>query len=336
MQDDLRWLPMSSEMVFPRGLPWAGGDDQNLWRLPRDAMDRVPDGVRRQARHPAGMRIRLACDSSRLSLRAMSVSGTVEHGLDLYVDGAFWRTVPVEQPEETVLTCFDGCARQVRDITLYLPYRRELRLVAVGVDPEATRHAPKPYSQRLPIVLYGSSIAQGVGASRSGMSYAAVLARAMNVDFVNLGFGGAGKAEPEVVELVSAIDACCFVLDLGKSYGLQPVDAYAAMLDRLRSAHSDAYVVCVAPIFAVREFHDPEYVALSQHTRGVVRRAALDRINGGDRHVLLVEGTDLLGEDDWDGFSSDGVHPNDLGHHLIAERLQDRLAFLCVPPGGRV
>ena len=52
----------------------------------------------------------------------------------------------------------------------------------------------------------------------------------------------------------------------------------------------------------------------------------MDRISGGDQNVFLVEGRELLGESDWDGFSSDGVHPSDLGHYLIAERLRRSLA----------
>ncbi|MSS73111.1 MAG: hypothetical protein EXS64_16710 [Candidatus Latescibacteria bacterium] len=141
---------------------------------------------------------------------------------------------------------------------------------------------------------------------------------------------GAGKAEPEVVEQVCAVEASCFILDLGKSYGFQTREAYTAMLERIRSSHRDIPLVCVTPVFATREWYDAEYVAISRHTREVVRGAVADRIGDGDRGVFLVEGLELLGSQDSDGFSPDGVHPSDLGHARIAERLQERMASLGV------
>ena len=175
-------------------------------------------------------------------------------------------------------------------------------------------------------MLYGSSIAQGAGAARAAMGYGAQLGRLMDLEVVNLGFGGAGKAEREVVELVSRIDACCVVLDLGKSYGLQAVDAYARMLEQLRATGPTVPLVCVTPVFSTRELHDSEYVALSEHTRDVMRRAATARRRDGDAGVVLVEGLALLGQRDSDGYSGDGVHPNDLGYARIAERLQSVVA----------
>jgi hypothetical protein len=69
------------------------------------------------------------------------------------------------------------------------------------------------------------------------MSYQAILARSMNLDFVNLGFGGAGKAEPAVVRLVAEVEACCVLFDLGKSYGRQDARPYELMFAEVRKAH---------------------------------------------------------------------------------------------------
>jgi hypothetical protein len=48
------------------------------------------------------------------------------------------------------------------------------------------------------------------------------------------------------------------------------------------------------------------------------------RIAAGDRHIQLVEGTDLLGPGQADGLV-DGGHPNDLGFYWMAEGLANRL-----------
>ena len=54
----------------------------------------------------------------------------------------------------------------------------------------------KPFAISKPLVFYGTSITQGGCASRSGMSYQAILGRMLNADFVNLGFSGNGLGEP--------------------------------------------------------------------------------------------------------------------------------------------
>ena len=310
-------LPYPSARVV--GLPWYGTNAPHLWRLPEEHMSRVPEGVHRQALFPAGARIHLSTDTTQLHLRARSVSGASgqAHGVDLYMDGSFWHTVSVTAQEFTAVCCFEGCSRQERHIDLYLPHRRELEIVAVGVDGGA--HLAAPRASAPPIVLYGSSVAQGAGASRPAMGYGSILARSLGLDLVNLGFGGAGRAEPEVVHLVAEVEAGCYLFDLGKSYGRQDAGPYADMLHHIRTVHPHTPLVCITPICSSREAHDPEYADLSRHTRDVVRDAA--GAIPGDGSLTVVDGLDLLGPGDADGLSSDGVHPSDLGFRLMAERL---------------
>jgi hypothetical protein len=63
------------------------------------------------------------------------------------------------------------------------------------------------------VVFYGSSITQGGCAENPGLSYAAMLGRALKVDFINLGFSGNGLGEPAVAQAIAEIDAAAFVLD---------------------------------------------------------------------------------------------------------------------------
>jgi hypothetical protein len=73
------------------------------------------------------------------------------------------------------------------------------------------------------------------------MSYQAILGRMLNVDFVNLGFSGNGRGEPEVAAAVAQIDASCYVLDFAQNNGtvasLQ--QAYAPFIETLRRAHPE-------------------------------------------------------------------------------------------------
>ena len=330
MTSPLQWISFPDERLEVMGLPWFSENAPDLSRLPRGVT--VPQAVQNLARFPAGGRIRICSSTTQLHLRVAALSAANGMGIDVFVDGVYWRSLLADEPEQT-LECFTELEAAHREVTLYLPYRQELRVLAVGIDRDASFNAARPFSRTAPLVLYGSSIAQGATAYRPSMSYIAALARRLNLDFVNLGFGGAGKAEPEVVELVTQTAACGYVFDLGKSYGMQSADAYAAMLDAVRSSHPEAPILCISPIFATREFYSPQYVELSLHTREAMRRAATERVEAGDDKLFFIEGTELLGPSDTDGFSMDGVHPNDLGHSLIADRIHARMADVLLGGG---
>lgn len=319
MEGDVKWVELPDPAIGVVGLPWYGRNAPRLWRLPAEGLDRMPEGVRRQAVFPAGARISLCTDATSLHVRTRSVSGSagLAHGLDLYVDGSFWHTVRVTATDLTDIRCFEVRTRKTRRIDLYLPHRQEVEITAVGVDGAA--HLAEPLSPVPPVVLYGSSVAQGAGASRPAMGYGSILARSLGLDLVNLGFGGAGKAEPGVVRMVAEVEAGCYLFDLGKSYGRQDESSYASMLHHVRATHPHAPLVCITPIYSSREAHDPEYADLSQHTRDMVRRAA--EALRGDPDLTVVDGLRLLGPGDADGLSSDGVHPSDLGFGLMAQRL---------------
>lgn len=215
---------------------------------------------------------------------------------------------------------FSGRAGAEKDITIYLPNTSEIRVVAVGIDPQATLGRAGDFALKRPIVCYGSSVLQGTGADHPAKTYAAVAARKMNVDFVNLGFGGAGKAEPNVVAYVNEIDASCFLFDLGKSYGAQDEKPFVAMLAAVRAAHPSVPIICVTPIYSTNEVADEAYREKSVRLREMMRNAASERRRAGDMWVFVVEGLDLFGPADAALFR-DPQHPNDEGNERMAERL---------------
>jgi hypothetical protein len=249
--------------------------------------------------------------------------------VDLYLDGVYRSTAIATAeaksgaPVEHVY--FENQPRKQRDITLYLPLYKPVKVLGIGVDQRAEIAKAKPFVLSKPVVFYGTSITQGGCASRSGMSYQAILGRMLNVDFVNLGFSGNGKGEPVVAQAVAEIDAACFVLDFAQNNrtleSLQEV--YDPFLAAIRKKHPDTQILAVTPIASAREQLSPDSQteSMRQHIRQVVSR----RIGAGDPRLQLIEGTDLLGPDRLDGLV-DGSHPNDLGFQWMAEGLATRLA----------
>jgi lysophospholipase L1-like esterase len=219
------------------------------------------------------------------------------------------------------LVLFESRDRAPTNITIYFPHKEEVRVLAVGVDERARLGAAPVFALPRPIVCYGSSVMQGSGAAHPSRTYPAALARRLNLDFVNFGFGGAGKAEPEVVRLINELDASCWLFDLGKSYGNQSAEPFERMLDAVRAAHPKVPIFCITPIYSVRENTDAAYRERSVNLRVMMRAAAEARQRTGDKSMFVIEGLDLFGDRDKDAFH-DPTHPNDEGNERIAERLQ--------------
>ena len=321
---DCDWLPFPDAAKFKvLGLWWFGDNKPNLYRMPKAQFDSLPKGVRAQARRPSGGRILLKCDTSQLGLKVLPHTKGALKGFDVYVNGRFVRSAAAEEPQvETEVVLFRELDRKEKEILIYLPYHQEVRIRAIGVDKDTKFSAPEhQFARPQPVVFYGSSVCQGNGALKPGMTYPAKLCRDLNLDFVNLGFGGAGKAEPNVVDLVNSIPACCYIFDLGKSYGMQDSTAFRKMLETVRKSHPDAPLFCLTPITSAREVYSASYANRSQHTRDAMREAAKQFIQSGQKGVYLLEGTDLLGFDEHDGLSRDGVHPTDYGYSMIARKL---------------
>ena len=318
------WLPFPDSARFKvLGLHWFEENKPKLWRMPVGQFETLTKGVQRQCKLPAGGRILLKSNTTRLGLKVLPLNKGTFKGFDVYVNGSFLRSAVVEEPDvEVELVLFKDLEQKEKEIVIYLPYHQSVLIKAVGVDEAAKFSAPDhKYAKPLPVVFYGSSVCQGSGGLKPGMSYEAIVCRKLNLDFINLGFGGAGKAEDNVVALVNSIPACCYVFDLGKSYGMQDSTAFKKMLQTLRQSHPGVPLVCLTPITSALEVHSPGYSNRSLHDRTVMREAANEVIKSGEKGVYLLEGTDLLGFGDHDGLSRDGVHPTDYGFTLIANKL---------------
>jgi hypothetical protein len=334
----LRWIQPPNPQLEVDGLPWYGQNGGELFRLPVSLKDTFRKEVWDLAQSPSGGRIRFRTNSAALAIRLEypepPVMGNMhafgQSGVDLYADGVYRGTAVADKDAKPGKTYehsyYKGRTRTEREITLYLPLYMGVKVLGIGVEPDAQLRPATPFALAKPVVFYGTSITQGGCASRPGMSYQAILARALDIDFVNLGFSGNGRGEPEVARTVAAIDASCFVLDFAQNNPTVDSlrDAYAPFIETVRSKHPDTPIVAITPIYAAGESWEKGNPRL-EGMRELIRRVAAQRIAAGDGHIEIIEGTDLLGPSRGDGLV-DGVHPNDLGFQWMADGICLRLA----------
>jgi len=319
--EPMKWIAFPHPHLELRGLPWFEENAPELWRLPKSAKARVPNGVWNRAVAPDGGRIRFRSATSRLAIRVEVIRAAGRGAFfDAFVDDRRAGSASVKKTGPTELVLLADSGREQKNITIYLPNTSEVRVLAIGIDENAKLERAPEFALKAPIVCYGSSVLQGTGADHPAQTYPAIVARRLNLDFINLGFGGAGKAEPAVVALVNHLDACCYLFDLGKSYGNQTKEPFVAMLASVRAAHPTVPIVCVTPIYSTKEIDEPDYRQRSVDLRDMMRAAALERRASGDTLTFVVEGLELFGPDDKALFR-DPQHPNDEGNERIGDRL---------------
>ncbi|MBI2686506.1 MAG: SGNH/GDSL hydrolase family protein [Acidobacteria bacterium] len=336
----LTWLAPQDAKFTINGLPWLAENKGELIRLPRRLEAELPKPVWNLGLSPSGGRIRFRTNSTQIAIRVeypsppnmANMHAFGQTGVDLYIDGSYRSTAIAPKDAEKGKTVehvfFANAPKQSRDITLYLPLYKPANVISIGVDDDAAIERPRRFSNPKPVVFYGTSITQGGCASRSGLSYQAILARRLNLDFVNLGFSGNGKGEPVVAGMVAELDASLFILDFSQNN--PNIDAlrevYEPFLNTVRAKHPDTPIVAITPIASAD--NSARFQQYREHIREVVNR----RIASGDKRLTLVEGYSLLGPSQLDGLV-DGVHPNDLGFQWMADGLAPTIAkTLNLPP----
>ncbi len=273
----------------------------------------------------AGGRVRFVTDSPYVAVNvklegvyqymSMSVTGTC--GLDLYADGKFVGAYrpSIHLQDGYFESLIDIGGKQKRLITVNLPLYCNVEKIYIGLDEGAVIEPAPDYAYEKPVVFYGSSITHGACASRPGMCYPAQVARLVDTDFVNLGFGGCAKAEPEMAEYIAGLDMSVFVYDYDHN---APDPAYLRetherMFKTIRAAHPDLPIVMMtAP--------KPTLNSTWKARRDIITETYNNAVASGDKNVYILYGTDLidgLGED----FSPDACHPSDLGYFYIAHRV---------------
>ena len=226
----MQWLSFPDPNCQVCGFPWFSETAPLLWRFPERMKAQLPETLSLALQQTAGGRLRLRTDTGSLSVKARFPGFTVRtfitqytaHGFSTYVDGRCWSArIPGAQEGEAELSLFNGAPRQMRDVCVYLPLYGPVEVLSIGVDEGAGFELPTPFALERPVVFYGTSITQGGGASRSGLSYQAMLARDLNLDYANFGFAGKGRCEREVAQALAQVDASCYVLDVGQNTSVE-------------------------------------------------------------------------------------------------------------------
>ena len=310
---------------------------QNVYkRLPDSVAEATSKGVAGLYKCTAGGRVRFSTDSDCVVIRAkLPTIRRMYHctlqmcaGFDLYLDdpetgeSTFYDIFkPPYDMTDNYTSIIKFSDRRTRYVTIYFPLYGEVSDLSIGLCEGATIGEGAKYRNKKPVIFYGSSITQGACATRPGIAFSAIISRRLNIDYINLGFSGNGKAEDAIVEYMSGLDMSVFVSDYDHN---APTPEYLEathykMYERIREAQPNIpYVMITRP-----DFHKNE----NKTTASVLRRkVVLDSfhkayVENGDRNVYFIDGEGFFNNEYFDCCVVDDTHPSDYGMVCMADTI---------------
>ena len=225
------WNPAGNAFPVLEGQAWPKEIKSFYDRLPARAEQTVRKEVWDLSRHSAGLYIKFKSNSDQIMVRYVATSkgnfamphmpATGVSGVDLYAidHSGRWVWAPGQYHFGDTITykysnleADKNYRSRVFEFRLFLPLYNGVSWMEIGV-PQGKTLIPMPLSEEKPVVIYGTSIAQGGCASRPGMAWTAILERQLDYPLINLGFSGNGRLEKPVIDLMTEIDAKIYVLD---------------------------------------------------------------------------------------------------------------------------
>lgn len=333
-EDGLVWYRPHEKPFRLVGFNWFD-QDRVYRRFPVKPSWPLPSSVDALSWCTAGGQVKFRTDSAKIVVKVtLRDAGAMDHmpqtgmsGFDLYVG---------EPGKETFFAVtrfacgatsfkselFSGTAGCTRNFTLNFPLYKGVNEIQIGLQAGAKVQAPPAYRSNKPVVVYGTSITQGGCASRPGACYTNILSRQLNRPFINLGFSGSGRGEPDVARLIASINTPALLV-LDYEANCETTESFAKTLPEfieiLRASHRKVPILVISRVRFAKEVLDGTQV-LDQR-RDIQRKLVARLRKAGDRHIRFLDGSNLLGRDYWE-CSVDGVHPTDLGFFRMAAGIE--------------
>lgn len=219
------WNPGLNNFPIIEGQGWPHQLLHSYNRLPETAEKVVSKAVWDKSHQSAGLVIRFRTNAhsihvwykvnGKLSFLHMPATGV--SGVDLYAlsenNQWEWDCATNYSFGDTVKYNFNAIRSNTERLYyLYLPLYNSVEWLKIGV-PKDAKLTPVSISDKRPIVVYGTSIAQGGVASRPGMAWPAIVGRRMNRPVINLAFSSNGLLAPNLLHLIATINAKIYILD---------------------------------------------------------------------------------------------------------------------------
>ena len=344
------WNPASSEFSVISGQAWPNEVNSIYHRLPAKSEKEVRAAVWGLSKQSAGLSIRFWTNSDSIFIK-YKVKGNIAmphmpstgvSGLDLYsksYDGEWlrcWGAYSVGHNYNFLIDEHsDAYKKHGREYQLFLPLYNEVDILEIGVT-EKSFFKALPIRKEKPIVAYGTSICQGACASRPGMAWTNILERKLERPVINLGFSGNGRLEPELIDLMTDIDAKVYILDCLPNLNPDKDDAFQLILNavrKLKEKKPNVPVILTAHIGYASELTNKAWNDWNNELNKALNRAFSHLRSEGYSDIFLLQKDDLVFT--FDSYV-DNIHPNDFGMVQYANVYEALIRKILEEPVGKL
>ena len=334
-REDTVWYDVTEQPFDLYGYD-RGENDLLSCRIPEKAAERISRGIYKTRAYGVGGRVRFGTDSPYILIRVEFGEGVVttitsfctSYGFDLYACDESGKEsfrhlfrVPDGFDKKTYISSYDAHIYSgFTYYTLNISRNAEVKKIYIGLKEGSKLTKGIPYVNPKPVIYYGSSITCGSGSSRPGNTYQGFISQKYNLDYVNLGFAGKAKGEPEMAEYIAGREMEAFVCDY---------DHNAKRIEHLRNTHyrfyeiirekqpDIPYIMISRPDFVSN--NSPDAFDSCEEMRDVIIESYEKAKAAGDKNVYFIDGETLLAGDHIMSCTVDGRHPNDLGYYRMAK-----------------
>lgn len=342
------WNPVDNGFPVIEGQGWNKGLASPYDRLPARAEKDVRKALWYLSHEAAGLMIRFRSDAKDITVR-YTVGGPVDmphmpatgvSGVDLYGvnrDGGWDWCGGKYHFGDTIEYHFSSLPDDYkREYHLYLPLYNSVKWMEIGV-PDGQTLTPLPLRKDKPIVVYGTSIAQGACASRPGMAWTSILGRRLHDPVINLAFSGNGRLEEGVVKYLVELDPKLYILDCFPNLTGFAADTVQARLIKtvktLQAHKPDVPILIVEDADASINSLDSARDQGFKRVNAVAKAAYTKLKSSGVRNIYYLS-SDEIG---FNGESTvEGTHPNDVGMEQYASAYEKAIRKILHEPEGNI
>lgn len=328
--------PLSAGVPVIQNQGWTHEIGQQYQRLPDRAKGVVRDPVFALSKNTAGLAIHFNTDAKDITVRYV-VTGGLDldempalgvSGLDLWCkleSGEYVSALSKFAFEGKQVTyTFKGINPGYKEFHLYLPTYNGISDLLIGTNDGANFDWIEKNEEK-PIVVYGTSIAQGRSASRPSMAWATILQRRLQKPLINLGFSGNGKMEKEVLDFVVENDASLYILDCNPNLVSESLDQlislYVNGVEQIRKLR-DAPILMVEMAGYADEFMNTQRNEILTRTSKGLKEAYDSLVKKGVKDLYYLSKADI--NLDMDSYT-DYVHPNNYGMVQYADAYEKKV-----------
>lgn len=277
------------------------------------------------SQYSTGLYVMFSTDSRNISAKwswekrglGNNMTPILQRGLDLYIEKyGKWYFAGVGRPSGNYEKCAStwkiakNMPEGTKKCMLYLPAWCEVTSLQLGIDEGTSIGAiDSPFSYK--ILTLGSSVTHGASASRPGMTYTARMSRMTGFDFINFGFSGECKLQPEFATILANLDVDAFLFDAFSNptpaeirKNLEP------FIQTVTAAHPGKPLIFMQTHMREDAMFNEKWLAFNIERRATVRELMPQMVKKY-KNVYFLDAENITS--DINEGTIDGAHPTDLG-----------------------